>query len=171
MACTTYPPECPELYRASFHFPAIDNHAHPLLSTQHRSAIAFEGLLSEAQDEAIADAVHTLACYRATAQLSKLYNLLPEDGTEITWDDVKSARNKFDYLELCRTCLQPTRIQCILIDDGLGGVDELAEDYRWHDQFTHSPTKRIVRIETLAEVFMINIFWFHRKTEQKHRIF
>ena len=49
-------------------------------------------------------------------------------------------------------CMEPSHIQCILFDDGLGGVAEFAEDYRWHDKFTVSPCKRIVRVETLAEV-------------------
>jgi tRNA U34 5-methylaminomethyl-2-thiouridine-forming methyltransferase MnmC len=43
-------------------------------------------------------------------------------------------------------------LQCILIDDGLGGIAEFAEKYAWHDQFTTSSTKRIVRVEIVAEV-------------------
>ena len=47
-------------------------------------------------------------------------------------------------------------IQCILIDDGLGGADKhKMYDYKWHDNVAHSPTKRIVRVETVAEVFKL----------------
>jgi hypothetical protein len=141
------------LHEAASSYPAIDNHAHPLLKPQHRAALPFEGLISEARGDALADSVHTLACYRATVQLSGLYGLSPaKEGKDITWDDIKAFRDKLDYEALCRMCLRPTRIQCILIDDGLDGVDELAEPYRSHDRLTGSPTKRIVRLEALAEV-------------------
>jgi hypothetical protein len=147
----------PALYEVASSYPAIDNHAHPLLKAQHRAAFPFEGIISEAQDEALIDSVHTLACYRATAQLSSLYGLPPaKPGHDLTWDNVKAFRDKLDYQALCQTCFQPTHIQCILIDDGLAGAQELAEPYRWHDQLTRSPTKRIVRLETLAEVFVDN---------------
>ncbi|KAF8216413.1 amidohydrolase-domain-containing protein [Mycena galopus ATCC 62051] len=39
----------------------------------------------------------------------------------------------------------------MLLDDGLGGVEEFAEGYAWHDKFATSPTKRIVRVEIVAE--------------------
>lgn len=143
-------PMYPELAKAAFAYPAIDNHAHPLLIEKNRDAFAFEGLNSEATGEALTvDSHYTLACYRAAAQLSKLFGL---KGDEANWESVKKKRAGIDYAELCKTCMKPTGIQCILIDDGLGGVAELAEGYKWHDQFTTSPTKRIFRIEVEAQV-------------------
>lgn len=137
-----------ELYKTVFTCPAIDNHAHAFLKAEHRDVVPFEGLISEANGSALTeDAVHTLACYRATAQLSKLFNL----GERAEWEDVKRARKAMEYEALCRICMEPTNIQCILIDDGLG-VRDLVYDYKWHDRFTTSPTKRIVRVEVLAEV-------------------
>ena len=94
------------------------------------------------------DAVHTLACFRATQQLSQALGLKGEP----TWEAVKQARDAMDYDRLCKTFMDATNIQCILIDDGLGGVSQYAEGYKWHDRFTRSPTKRIVRVEILAEV-------------------
>ena len=138
-----------ELVRVAITYPAIDNHAHPLLKAEHRDALNFDGVISEATGSALSeDAVNTLACYRATHQLAKLYKV----SGEATWEAVKQLRQTADYEALCRTCMGPTRIQCILIDDGLGGTSEYAEDYKWHDKFTTSPTKRIVRVEHLAEV-------------------
>lgn len=145
-----------ELVRVAFNYPAIDNHAHPLLKAEHRNALDFEGLISEATGPALTeDAVHTLACYRATQQLGKLYRL----SGEPTWEAIKQTRQNAEYEALCRACMGPTRIQCILLDDGLGGTDseldgpgDMAEGYKWHDQFTGSPSKRIVRVEVLAEV-------------------
>lgn len=138
----------PELFKAAFTHPAIDNHAHPLLRAKWRDALSFEGIISEAEGEALTkDAVHTLACFRATRQLAKLYGL-DEDAS---WEDIKSHRATMDYMDLCKLCFKDTNIQCILIDDGLGSPD-LPEGYRWHDQLTPSATARIVRVEIIAEV-------------------
>ncbi len=138
-----------QLARIAFNYPAIDNHAHPLLKAQHRNVFPFEGLISEASGSALTeDAVHTLACFRATQQLCKLYRL----SVEPSWQALKNARKAVDYNMLCRVCMDRTKIQCILMDDRLGRVEEYAESHNWHDRFTYSPTKRIVRVEIVAEV-------------------
>ncbi|KAH8117636.1 amidohydrolase-domain-containing protein [Phellopilus nigrolimitatus] len=134
-----------ELYRAAFTFPAIDNHTHPLLSASHKDDFAFEGLISEAQGPALTnDAIRTLACFRATRQLSTLL------GCANDWESVKETRSSLDYMELCKLCLQSTSIQCFLLDDGLDS-EGLCEDVKWHDQFSSSPSKQIVRIEIVAQ--------------------
>ena len=144
------PPYYPELANAALTYPVIDNHAHPLLAEKNRNAFPLEGVISEASDDALArDSRYTLASYRATAQLYKLFGL---KGGEPTWDALRNRRDDTDYVDLCNMCFKPTGIQCLLLDDGLGGVADLAESYNWHDQFTTSPSKRIVRIETEAEV-------------------
>ncbi|KIK97846.1 hypothetical protein PAXRUDRAFT_824516 [Paxillus rubicundulus Ve08.2h10] len=138
-----------ELANAAFSYPAIDNHAHPFLTEKNRDTFPFEGLISEATGEAlILDSHHTLSCYRAAAQLSKLFGL---KGDEANWESVKKKRATIDYAELCAMCMKHTGIQSILIDDGLSGVAGLDQGYKWHDQFTTSPTKRIVRIEVEAQ--------------------
>ncbi|KAI5994360.1 amidohydrolase 2 [Pisolithus albus] len=144
----------PAYYRrlasAAFAYPAIDNHAHPLLTEKHRDSLPFEGLYSEAAGEALVDdSIHTLACYRSTFQLAKLFGL--KKG-EDNWEAVKEKRASLDYAQLCKMCMQPSGIQCILIDDGLSGDRDLVEGYKWHDQYTFSPTRRIVRIEVEAQV-------------------
>ena len=53
-----------------------------------------------------------------------------------------------------RKCLKGT--YSILMDDGLGVPSEI-HPYPYHDHFTLAPTKRIVRIETLAETLMEGI--------------
>jgi hypothetical protein len=142
----------PELGQTTFTYPAIDNHAHPLLSEKNRGAFPLEGIISEASGNALMrDSRSTLASYRATAQLSKLFGL---KGGEHTWDALKNKRDDTNYVDLCNMCFRPTGIQCILLDDGLGGVASFAESNKWHDQFTTSPSKRIVRIETEAEVML-----------------
>ncbi|TFY78238.1 hypothetical protein EWM64_g5773 [Hericium alpestre] len=48
------------LRRVCFFHPAIDNHAHPLLTAANRAAVPFEGLVSEAEGAALADAPKSL---------------------------------------------------------------------------------------------------------------
>ncbi|KAJ8495480.1 hypothetical protein ONZ45_g1240 [Pleurotus djamor] len=151
----------PDLYAAAHTFPAIDNHAHPLLQESQRNSVAFEALISEAQDEAAPDAVHTVACLRATHQLQALYGI---EGDDLSWEELKAARAQMDYTELCDKCFKPTGIQCILIDDGLGGTDR-SEPYPWHDRFTSCPTKRVVRIEVVAEEILKEVITPHLSTD------
>ena len=138
----------PALFKAAFTHPAIDNHAHPLLRIQSRNDVPFEGIFSEAQGEGLTkDGFHTLPCLRATRQLAKLFGL-DEDAS---WADIEAHRASMDYMDLCKLCFKDTKIQCILIDDGLGAAD-LVEGYRWHDQLTPGASSRIVRAEIVAEV-------------------
>ncbi|KAL5528962.1 hypothetical protein ACEPAG_4936 [Sanghuangporus baumii] len=133
------------LAHAAFTYPAIDNHTHPLLLEVHKDDFAFEGLLSEAQGSAVTeDAIYTVACYRTTRQLSQLLHC------ENNWESVKQKRQSLNYEDLCNSSFLPTGIQCFLLDDGLDGQG-LCESIQWHDQFSSSPSKRIVRIETLAQ--------------------
>jgi hypothetical protein len=144
-----------QLHQTTFNHPAIDNHAHPLLSSDRRSSIPFEGVISEAHGDALGDAIHTLACYRAVEQLNQLFAIphaFVDYRRSCTWDDVKRWRDMLGYSDLCKTCFEPAHIECILMDDGLNGVEELAEPYQWHDALTRSETKRILRIEEFAEV-------------------
>ena len=141
------PIELPNLAKAAYTFPAIDNHTHPLLKEAFRDSLPFEGIISEANGTALTEhAPETLACYRATKQLSELF------GCDNEWEAVKDARKKLSYSQLCKSCLEPTGIQCVLLDDGLDGNDHRCEDVPWHDQFTSSTSKRIVRIEVAAQV-------------------
>jgi len=146
-------PRYPALYNAALTHPAIDNHAHPLLRSSCRSELPFEGVISEAEGAALTeDAAHTLACFRATRQLARLFGL----GADASWEDVKRHRDGMDYEELCRLCFEKSGIEVILIDDGLG-VSEMAEGYQWHDRFTKGKTRRIVRVEIEAEVSGVSL--------------
>ena len=140
-----------------FNYPAIDNHAHPLLKEEHRRTLAFEGAISEAGPNAIQDAVHSLPGYRATRQLAELYGLDP--GAD--WEEIKRHRDTLEYHQLCDMNMKRSRIQCLLLDDGLRGVREMANDLNWHGRFTNNSVYRLVRIETVAEV-RIRYPWSHR---------
>ena len=131
-----------------FGYPAIDNHAHPLLKEEHRQGLPFEGVISEAQSDAVKDAVHSLPGYRATRQLAELYGLDP--GAD--WEEIKNHRVTLEYDQLCNMNMQKSGIQCLLLDDGLGGVQEMANGLSWHERFINGSVYRIVRIEAVAEV-------------------
>lgn len=126
--------------------PLIDNHAHNILGRENACNYAkypFECITSEAQGPALKNAVKTLPLLRGANQLAELYNC-PAD-----WEGIKSARDQWvqrDYESLIRRCLEGTHT--LLLDDLL--TDDDIQPYDWHDQFTVSETKRIVRIETLA---------------------
>ncbi|KAJ7077817.1 amidohydrolase 2 [Mycena belliarum] len=152
----------PQLQTACFQFPCIDNHAHPLLAEAHRDRFQFEGLISEAQGTALNDAIHTLACHRAAAQLAAVLRI-----QDPNWNSVTSARTRLPYADLCKLFMDRTvtGIQCLILDDGLGGVEDFAEGFAWHDQFTSSPTKRIVRVEIVAEAILKSISRQHADSD------
>lgn len=129
-----------------FH-PLIDNHAHNLLNRESAAdydSYPLEAITSEAHGRALQNSHTSLPLTRATSQLAELYGS-PCDR----WADILSARDqsiKQDYDELVRRCLQGTHM--LLLDDLL--TDEDVEPFDWHDRFTVSKTKRIVRIEAVA---------------------
>ncbi|CUS14679.1 unnamed protein product [Tuber aestivum] len=121
--------------------PIIDNHAHNLLRDAVSSSSPLESIVTEASGLALNDAARTLAHARAVTQLSGLLGCAP------TWEAIKDKRRTIDYEAWARKCLSGT--QCLLIDDGLDA--EGVHPYDWHDRYTSSPSKRLVRVETLAE--------------------
>jgi hypothetical protein len=127
-------------------YPAIDNHAHPLLVDD--STLDFTGAISEARGDALPAAYTSLAAMRAAHQLGPLYGL---EQVDPTWESLLEARRSLpnEKSEIRDACFQAARLQCLLLDDGLPGK---CESIPSHDQYTISPSKRIVRIEVVAEV-------------------
>ncbi|XP_006455844.1 hypothetical protein AGABI2DRAFT_195174 [Agaricus bisporus var. bisporus H97] len=150
----------PALHKAALTFPAIDNHAHPLLREQNRNDFPYEGVISEASGKALKDAPHTLACFRAIPQLAKLLDL-PETAT---WDDVKAARSTCNYQDLCEKSFKDSAIQTMLIDDDLDDHGVI-HDIAWHDQFLKDASRRIVRVEVLAEQILRELLEPHLMTD------
>lgn len=134
------------LKNAAFAYPIVDNHAHNLLRDTHRSVIPLDGLTSEAAGDALKDATKSVASFRAISQLARLY------GCDPTLEAIKKARDALSYEDMCQKNMKPTGIAMLLLDDGMDKIEELCFDYRWHDRLATIPTKRIVRIETVAQV-------------------
>ncbi|KAF2272443.1 glutamine synthetase/guanido kinase [Westerdykella ornata] len=131
-------------------YPLIDNHAHNLLLPSHIDTVPFESITSEAQGRALRDTFKSLPHLRAARQLRDLYKC----AEDATWEEVQEQRLqclRSNPDQLYEDCFAGTH--ALLIDDGLAGRDTVYE-YTWHDRWTKAPSKRIVRIETLAERLM-----------------
>ncbi|KAI0555578.1 amidohydrolase-domain-containing protein [Xylaria curta] len=125
--------------------PIIDHHAHPLLKSEFMNDHPLLSIATEAHGDALQHTFSSLAHIRAVRQLAETLDC------EATWDAVASciARKRASSSEAwIRQCLDG--IETILIDDGLG-IPDKAEQYSWHNLFTKSKCKRIVRIESVAE--------------------
>ena len=126
--------------------PIVDNHAHNLLRLPGQQTEDLLTITTEATGSALEDAPKSLAHFAALKQLRKLYGL----SVDADWTAILRARKELletDLAGLTRKCLQGTEI--LLIDDGLGSPSEM-QPYDWHSEYTHSPCKRIVRIEAVA---------------------
>ncbi|CAM1500647.1 Fc.00g098090.m01.CDS01 [Cosmosporella sp. VM-42] len=133
------------LIRAIRFTPIIDHHAHPLVKLASIKKYPLLSITTEAHGGALEDARNALAHFRAVKQLSGIL------GCEPTWPAVSAAVEKKqtgDYEAWIKRCV--SGIEAVLVDDGLDSQAN-AEHYKYFDKFTNSPTKRIVRIEQVAE--------------------
>ncbi|KAF2018495.1 extracellular developmental signal biosynthesis protein FluG [Aaosphaeria arxii CBS 175.79] len=157
-------PTVEQLRHVVHNFPLIDNHAHNLLLPSHIDAHPFESITSEAQGRALRDTFKSLPHLRAARQLRELY----ECADDADWEDVLEQRIEWlrsDPERLYQKCIDGTH--AILMDDGLAGPETVYE-YNWHDRCTKAPTKRIVRIETVAERLMEGIVGDATDSDLKH---
>ena len=146
-------PTIDQLRHVAYNYPIIDNHAHNLILPSHSDTIPFETITTEAQGRALKDSFKSLPHLRAEQQLRQLYQCT-EDAD---WEDILEQRVEWIRSgpeRLHHRCFEG--VHAILIDDGLAGSDKVYP-YEYHDKFTTAPTKRIVRIETVAERLMQNI--------------
>ncbi|KAK7722340.1 hypothetical protein SLS64_000877 [Diaporthe eres] len=133
-----------DLIRAIHKCPIIDNHAHPLLKPEALAKYPLISITTEASGDAIHAAFTSLSHLRGVKQLAHVLDCAQ------TWEAVVAAieqRRLEDYDDWISECLDG--IETILVDDGLDAPDD-AYDYEWHNSFTRSGCKRIVRIETVA---------------------
>ena len=101
--------------------------------------------MSEAQGVALTHATTSLAHLRAVQQLSKLYQCEP------SWESIKQYRIAAGFDKFTEQCFKASGISCILMDDLFSSRDKVEIPYTWHDKLTTSSTRRIVRVESLAE--------------------
>lgn len=104
-----------------------------------------ECIVSEAEGPALKNATSGLAHHQAVQQLSRLF------GCEPTWEAIKKYRIEVGFDTFTELLFEASGIECILMDDLLAAGDKVPIPYTWHDRFTRSKTRRIVRVESLAE--------------------
>lgn len=130
-------------------YPLIDHHAHNILSRERASDYArysLECITSEALGAALHNGHKTLPQNRSVTQLAEFFGC--PAGSD--WEDIRAARDAWvqrDYEGLVKKCLEGTHT--LLLDDLFGDADDV-QPAAWHDKFTVSQTKRVVRIEELA---------------------
>jgi Amidohydrolase len=120
------------------------NHAHNLIVSTGEDE-DLECIVSEASGPALKHAPSSLAHIQAVTQLAELYNCEP------SWEAIKRHRIQAGFDKITEKCFEASGIQCILMDDLFSSADKVAIPFSWHDRLTKSRTRRIVRVETLAE--------------------
>ncbi|CAO2656084.1 Nn.00g048870.m01.CDS01 [Neocucurbitaria sp. VM-36] len=146
-------PSIDQLRHVAKNYPIIDNHAHNLILPKHSGTIPFETITTEAQGRALRDTFKALPHLRAAKQLRQLY----ECDEDADWEDILEQRVEWlrsDPERLHDRCFEG--VHALLIDDGLAGPEKVYP-YAYHDRYTKAPSKRIVRIETVAERLMESI--------------
>lgn len=146
-------PTIEQLRHVANNYPIIDNHAHNLILPSHSNTIPLESMTTEAQGRALRDTFKSLSHLRAAKQLRQLY----ECGEDADWEDILEQRLEWlrsDPERLHHRCFEG--VHALLIDDGLAAPEKV-HPYDYHDQYTKAPSKRIVRIEAVAERVMERI--------------
>ncbi|EMD00203.1 hypothetical protein BAUCODRAFT_63908 [Baudoinia panamericana UAMH 10762] len=128
----------------------VDNHGHNILRPEKLKSANFLTITTEAEGDALEDARRSLPHLRAARQLRKLYGL----PSTADWATILGKRVELlerDAHGLMEKCFGGTHT--ILVDDGLDSGANV-ESYEWHSQYTLSPCKRIVRIESIAATIL-----------------
>ena len=137
-------------------FPAIDNHCHNILSKSKDTdpSNPFPLELAIVESYSATHVKHTLSFARATKQLSALY------FCEKAWPAIVSARKQLSYESVVKTCFEPSGIQCLLLDDLMIGIEDNCLQTEKHAEFIFGDVRRIIRIETVAEVGTMSVSHF-----------
>ncbi|KAJ3220881.1 hypothetical protein HK099_003927 [Clydaea vesicula] len=133
--------------------PAIDGHAHPLL-TKIQEDIPLQSIISEAGGDALKDSDDTIVFHRTINSISWLYN------TENSLASINKFRTEKTIAELSKICFEKSNIYGVLFDDGLSGDNN---SIRYHDNFTKTRNKRVLRIEVVAQDCLNKFFLDHSK--------
>lgn len=144
MRATATPAQVDAVARAIRSTPIVDNHAHPLLKPDALAKHPLLAITTEATGDAIHSATTSLPHLRGVRQLAARLNC------GFTWESVVAAieERRLESLEdWIAECL--SGIETVLVDDGLDDEGD-AHPYSWHDDYTRSKCKRIVRIEKVA---------------------
>lgn len=133
---------------------AVDQHAHNVRHPDH--ALPFAAAFTEATDPKVWEqqAPHGLFYRRSLKQLAQLFGVEPEE--------FENYRADQPLQELASRCIEAAKLSHLVLDDGLSPNEVLP--WRWHQQFV--PTKRLLRLEHLAETLLAERFDFNTFEER-----
>lgn len=127
--------------------PAIDQHAHNVLRPDSAAAVPLAAAFTEGQDpELIRGHAPQTLCFRRN--LRDLAQLLDCEATE---ESVVARRSELGLESLTALCLGAAHLNALLLDDGF--LPDQIQPVEWHNRFV--PTRRILRLETLAEQLLV----------------
>ncbi|KAL5546052.1 hypothetical protein UlMin_021407, partial [Ulmus minor] len=129
-----------ELWKAVEEAELVDGHAHNIVAVD--SSFSFISGFTEAQGDALSDAVHSLSFKRNLKDIAELY------GCEKSLNGVEEYRRVSGLESITSACFKAAKISAILIDDGI--EFDKHHEIEWHKSFAPF-VGRILRIERLAE--------------------
>jgi hypothetical protein len=125
------------------HVPAIDHHAHNLLTPEAAARTPFRAAFTEGYDPAVLaeHAQHTLFYRRSLREIAEVIGCGPSE------EAVLARRAELGEEELAARFFRAANLELVMLDDGFmpGQIRQTA----WHGRFV--PVRRIVRIEAVAE--------------------
>ncbi|MEB3278331.1 MAG: amidohydrolase family protein [Lyngbya sp.] len=123
--------------------PAIDHHAHNLLTVEASQELPYVASFTEGYDPDILNdhARQSLFYRRSIRDISQLLDCEPTENAILT------CRQNLGLEKLTQKCLQAANLEALFIDDGFLADQILPRT--WHQQFI--PAQRILRLEDLAE--------------------
>eukprot|EP00271_Cylindrocystis_brebissonii_P002922 TRINITY_DN13675_c0_g1_i1.p1 TRINITY_DN13675_c0_g1~~TRINITY_DN13675_c0_g1_i1.p1 ORF type:complete len:850 (+),score=166.67 TRINITY_DN13675_c0_g1_i1:407-2956(+) len=120
--------------------PLVDHHCHNLVATD--SSIPYSNFLTEADGDAIDDAVHSIHFKRNVRDIATLF------GVEPSVASIEKYRREKGVPHVTEMCLKAGNIAALLIDDGL--LLDKMHPLEWHRGFC-PVVKRVLRLETVAQ--------------------
>lgn len=144
--------------------PIIDHHVHAVAKKKTSAEFKDAGfdllsITSEASGAALQHATSTLAHHRAVKNLIDGFKDVSSEPIN-DWEGYQEFRDNISEDVLNQIHL--SGLQTMLIDDGIRSPQGIIlNENSWHDQFLKTPSRRILRIETIAEDLMKEASDFH----------
>jgi predicted TIM-barrel fold metal-dependent hydrolase len=131
------------------HLPAIDQHAHNVLTPAAAEQRPFAAAFTEAADAQSLDrfAKKTLVYRRSLRDIADLL------GCAANEDAIQYARSKLTIEQLTKRCFDAAHLDVVLLDDGY--LPEQTQPTAWHGQF--ATVRRILRVEWVVEELLAQV--------------
>lgn len=141
-----------------FDIPAIDEHAHNLLTETAAKRYPFSAAFTEGYDPKIVNdhARHTLYYHRSLRDIARLL------GCEPTEAAILECRDRLGLEKLSQICFKACNLEAVFLDDGFQANEVYPVE--WHQQFI--PVYRLLRLEYLAESLLQTTEDFQEFLEQ-----